>query len=163
MALVAIDDGDAGDGLRRRLRSASGSVCYASTLIELAGRLRKSSLPAVGLAMARSSQLRQRLTSLYRVRPFLQSRPTGVQVAALATMIGGLVLGAGALSPVAAVAQPTQPVLKHDSSQTDGTLNISGRLVDDRGEPFREIEVKAGITIWYSFESKENPKSLDRT
>ena len=139
-----------------------GTVGYASSLIELAGRLRKSSLPAVGLAMARSTKLRQRLTSLYRVRPSLRSRPTGVQVAALATMIGGLVVGAGALSPVAAVAQPIRPVLKNDSPQTDGTLNISGRLVDDRGEPFREIEVKAGINIWYSFESKENPKSLER-
>ena len=92
-----------------------GATSYASALIELAGRLRKSSLPAVGLAMARSSKLRQRLISLDRVGPRHRSRPTGIQFAALATMIGVLVVAAGALSPVAAVAQPARPVVEGES------------------------------------------------
>ncbi len=139
-----------------------GSTCYAGSLIELCGRVRKLSLPAVGLAMARSSRLRQRLVNLERVGTAVRSRATHAQLAVLATMIGVLVAAAGTVAPVAAVARPAQKVTKESDAKTNGASNVSGRLVDDRGEPFREIEVKARITIWYSFASKEKPVFLER-
>ena len=139
-----------------------GTAGYTHALIELAARFRRPSLPAVGLAMARSSKLRRRLISLSRVRPTSRSRPTGGQVAALGAILGGLVVCAGAVSPVAVIAKPARSVQNHETPQTDGTLRISGRLLDDRGEPFREIEIQANLTMWYSSASKEQPKSLER-
>ncbi len=139
-----------------------GTVDYARALIELAGRYRRSSVPAVGLAMARSSKLRRRLSSLSRVTPVLRSRPSGFQATALAAILSGLVVCSGALSPVAAIAQPGRRALYDETPQNDATLRLSGRLLDDRGEAFQEIEIQANVTIWYSSASKEQPKSLER-
>ena len=53
-------------------------------------------------------------------------------------------------------------MVKQAPSQPDPTLKVTGRLIDDRGEPFREIELKASIAIWFSNESNDKPIFLDR-
>ena len=138
-----------------------GTPRYASALIELAGRLKKSSLPVVGLAMARTSRLRRRLVSLYRVRLDLRHRPSRAQITVVATLIGAIVFGAGALTPLAAVAQraastPRQSTAQPQSRSSDAATNgglgdlnrsrlveKSARVLDPNGKPV----VKAVVTI----------------
>jgi beta-lactamase regulating signal transducer with metallopeptidase domain len=131
-----------------------GAPRYANTLIELTAALRKSSLPTVGLAMARSSRLRKRLVSLHRVSPTGRSGPTGVQVAAIATLIGLLVVGTGVLSPVRAVAQPAPSAVPQaqarPESKVHGALGDqnsskpvarSARVLDPNGKPVAKAVV----------------------
>ncbi len=131
-----------------------GAPRYANTLIELTATLRKSSLPTVGLAMARSSRLRDRLVNLYRVNPTDRSGATGVQVAAIATLIGTLVVGAGVLSPVRAIAQPGPAAIPRALAQPESMVHgalgnqnpsqlvaRSARVLDPNGKPVAKAVV----------------------
>ena len=127
-----------------------GMESYANSLIELAGRRSRLRMPAVGLAMARSSKLGSRLDALQRYGPSEQSLPFPRQLAAIAVPVALLVLGSASLKPVAADAPPST-----------GTVTVSGWLIAVGGEPFGEQELQLKVVSWIP-RSGSGEKTIER-